>query len=181
MVDPYGAVLFILINLAALHDVRHRRIPNPVTCIIVALWAAYALWNSPADPAASLGVAAAVLAAGFLCWHLGWLGGGDAKLLAALSLWAGPEHALPMLSVVALAGGVLASLMAFARQPAVSLLLACISLHGVGARSAGSSPGERSAGDPVHGWPDRAGRLSVPYGVAIAAGGYWLIHRLFLG
>ena len=35
------------------------------------------------------------------------IGGGDVKLLAALSLWAGPEHFVSFMLVTALAGGAL--------------------------------------------------------------------------
>ena len=34
----------------------------------------------------------AVLAVAFVCFSLGWVGGGDAKLAAATALWFGFDH-----------------------------------------------------------------------------------------
>jgi prepilin peptidase CpaA len=181
MMTSYGAVLFVLVSLAALQDIQKRRIPNTVVVGIAILWAAYAFWSPGAVPLASLAVAGAVLAAGMLCWSLRWLGGGDAKLIAALCLWAGPQHTVPMLAAIALAGGMLASMLALARQPAVTLLLAHVAMLRGGPRVGGSAAGGNSVHGTAAAWPEGAEPLSVPYGVAIAAGGYWLIHRLFLG
>ena len=50
---------------------------------------------------------AAALAAGFACHALGWLGGGDGKLLAVLALWLGPRDLPLALLGIALTGGVL--------------------------------------------------------------------------
>src|SRR3546814_1397676 len=52
-------------------------------------------------------VAAIVLGLGILAFARGWFGGGDVKMLAAVSLWAGPAHLSLLLLVTALAGGLL--------------------------------------------------------------------------
>ena len=65
------------------------------------------------------------------------LGGGDAKLLAALALWVPPAAFAELLLVMALAGGLLAGAMLVTRR-----------------------------------------RVSVPYGIAIAAGGLWVLPAL---
>jgi Flp pilus assembly protein protease CpaA len=181
MLNFYSTTLFFLITLASLLDIQRRQIPNALTVCIVFLWLTYAFWRPDADPLGSLAVAAAVLAAGMLFWRLGWLGGGDAKLIAALSLWAGPEHTLPMVSVVALGGGALAMALIVARQPAVTFLLAYASLHLRGARTGNVSISEKFNDGTADGRAVNADLLAVPYGVAIAAGGCWLIHRLFIG
>jgi prepilin peptidase CpaA len=181
MIDFFGAVLFLLISLAALQDIQCRRIPNTIIVSIAVLWIAYTYWNPASDTLASLGVAAAVLAIGMLCWCLRWIGGGDVKLIAALGLWAGPQHTLPMVATIALAGGMLASILALARKPAVTLLLTHVAMLRGGPQVGGSAAARNSSHAWAAGWPNGADPLSVPYGVAIAAGGYWLIHRLFVG
>ena len=56
----------------------------------------------------AVATAAAVLVVGITVWRCGWLGGGDVKLIAALSLWAGPGHLASLLLATALCGGLLA-------------------------------------------------------------------------
>ena len=49
-----------------------------------------------------------ILLLGFGMFTQGWVGGGDAKLLAAAALWFGFEHLLPFLLWTTMLGGVLA-------------------------------------------------------------------------
>ena len=56
---------------------------------------------------AALGLAAAVFVVGLGLFARELIGGGDVKLLAALSLWAGPEQFVWFMLVTTLAGGVL--------------------------------------------------------------------------
>ena len=56
----------------------------------------------------ALAVAAAVFVFGFVLFARQLIGGGDVKLIAAVSLWAGPEHLALFALVTSLAGGVLA-------------------------------------------------------------------------
>ena len=120
-----------------------------------------------------------MLCVGIAVWKLGWLGGGDVKLIAALSLWAGPSHLAGLLLAIALGGGVLA----------LAITVAAASCH----RGNGDRPGRRGPqAAAVAGWrcrsrtgcsrPARHGgrRATVPYGVAVAVGGAWLLYRLFL-
>ena len=67
--------------------------PHWVPVAIVVLWlvAAFAAPEALAgDPLMGIACGAVVLAMGFCLHALGWLGGGDGKLLAALALWLGP-------------------------------------------------------------------------------------------
>jgi prepilin peptidase CpaA len=50
---------------------------------------------------------AAVLAAGFLGFARGWIGGGDVKLAAASALWLGFDHLFDYLIYASLLGGAL--------------------------------------------------------------------------
>lgn len=149
-----GTALLLPLGVAAWHDLRWRRIPNEATLAVVALWMAHALLGGAPRPGDALTAAAAILALGIVAWRLGWLGGGDVKLTAALGLWAGTEHALPLLLVVALAGGALAAAM--------------LALRG--------RPRPQPAGEA----PAPPSPATLPYGVAIAFGGAWLVHRLLL-
>lgn len=90
-----------------------------------------------------------VLAVGFTLFALRWIGGGDAKLAAATTLWLGFGMTLPYLVYAALAGGVLTlSILALRRLPLTPFLARYRWL------------------ERLH---DRKG--PVPYGVALAAGG----------
>ena len=104
------------------------RIADVVSLAIVAAFGVWALSGlAPATRRSSrLGLAAgcavAVFALGALGFAVGALGGGDVKLLAASSLFAGPALLPDFLMVTALAGGVLglATLMGARVGPAAS-------------------------------------------------------------
>lgn len=135
---------------AAITDATRYIIPNR-------LCAALALAFAPAALAAGLplqtfalcgGVGVAALAVGIGLFALRLMGGGDAKLTAACLLWLGLPALVPFLLWTAIAGGVLAVGLLFARK--LPML----------ATAAG---------------PSWMGRLlqpggDVPYGVAIAVG-----------
>lgn len=148
-----SATLLAVLALLAWHDLRERRLPNGLVGLVAVLWVPLGWSLGLATASASVAVAASVLAAGAAAWRAGWLGAGDAKLLAALSLWAGPALVGPFLLVTALAGGVLAAA-ALAGQ----------------ARSAESGSGAPGA--------TTAALVPLPYGLAVAAGGAWLTCRL---
>jgi prepilin peptidase CpaA len=106
------AVLWVplfLICLAAVFDVRQRTIPDSISVALLA-WAV----GATAAGFAELGWVDLTLGFGlgaslgvFLFW-LGGLGGGDAKLLAALGASLGPLELLVLLFYVAVAGGIMA-------------------------------------------------------------------------
>ena len=111
----HQAVLWLfagLLGWAALRDVRNYLIPNRLVIAICALYPAQVL-ASPAgvDWLPALAVGVATFAVTFILFSRGYMGGGDAKLMAAAALWAGPELALPFVFVTALAGGLLSLLM----------------------------------------------------------------------
>ncbi len=100
--------------LAVATDVATRRIPNFLTAglALAALTLhAFAGWTS-------FGIACAtmigVLLLGFVAFSFGWLGGGDVKLLAAGAAALGFPDAVPFLIYTALAGGILALIVALA-------------------------------------------------------------------
>lgn len=91
---------------AAVHDVIARTAPN---------WAASVLALSGVTLRALHGqlltglcVGAVVFLIAAFCWRRGWMGGGDVKLLAAAAILVPPAQAFTFITVVAVAGGLLA-------------------------------------------------------------------------
>jgi prepilin peptidase CpaA len=90
----------------------------------------------------------AVLTIAFACFALGWIGGGDAKLVAATALWLGFDHLLVYLAYATIFGGAFALLLlSFRSWPLPAALLS-------------------------HEWAQRLHekKSGVPYGVALAIG-----------
>ena len=77
---------------AAYSDLRHMRIPNSFALLAVAIFFLSAPFLLPLDVLlVRIGIAAAALALGFLAFMLRMLGGGDAKMFAALLLFVPTE------------------------------------------------------------------------------------------
>jgi prepilin peptidase CpaA len=142
-----------LMATAAFEDYRKLIIPNGLILGLCILWPAHVV-TAPTLTLAAAGFAAlcatAVFIAGALLFSRGLIGGGDVKLLAAATLWAGPGGTLPLLFLTGLIGGLLCLLLL---TPAGALIAA-----------ARPAVGDAS-GDPAR----SAKRVLVPYGVAIAA------------
>jgi prepilin peptidase CpaA len=147
-------VLPALVLVAAASDLLTMTIPNR---LVLAIAAVFLL----AAPLAGLGLVQIgmhllagllVLAIGIALFAPGWIGGGDAKLAAALALWLGFEPLLSWFVLFALFGGALTLGMLFYRRFPLPL-----QLHRVGFLS--------KLHDPKSG---------VPYGIALAAGTLFL-------
>lgn len=147
-----------LLVFAAASDARRYVIPNWISVGILLLFLPYALLSPvPADWQGGLIVAAAALAVGLGVFALRIMGGGDIKLIVACALWAGPALILPFLVIVCLAGGALA----------LGLLAGRAAL----ARRRGATEAPAAGGAlPLM-------RQKIPYGLAIAAGGIFLLAR----
>jgi prepilin peptidase CpaA len=104
------AVLALMLLTAAATDLRGRVIANPLNLAIALLAPAY-WWASGMsvwpDMALQLALGLAVFAAFAVLFALGWMGGGDVKLLGALALWLPALLTLKMLVLMSLIGGVL--------------------------------------------------------------------------
>ena len=97
-----------LICWAALRDAMAFRIPNWISVGLLLLYPLHVLASDvPIDWQSGLITAALVFAAGFLVFVKGICGGGDVKLLSAASLWAGGTLLFPLLTVMAITGGIL--------------------------------------------------------------------------
>jgi prepilin peptidase CpaA len=110
MMDTIRLLLFpALMAFAASSDLFTMTISNKVSLALAAgfLMLAIAIGMSPADIGLHAAAAAVVLVVAFAFFTQGWVGGGDAKLAAATSLWFGFDHLLQYLVDAALLGGVL--------------------------------------------------------------------------
>lgn len=104
------SVLPLLVVVAALKDVTSMTIPNWLSgALALAFVPAALLTGLPwQEGLMHLGVGAAMLALGAGLFALGWLGGGDAKLLAGCALWLGWPDTLTLVLWTAVGGGVVA-------------------------------------------------------------------------
>lgn len=139
-----------LVVVAAVSDLLTMTIPNRLVLGLIAGFAVAAplagftlddvLWHF-----AAFGI---VLVIGFGLFAPGWIGGGDAKLAAALALWLGMEPLVEWFALFALFGGVLTFGVLFYRKAAIPQFIHRVDwaarLH-----------------DP---------RVGVPYGIALSAG-----------
>jgi prepilin peptidase CpaA len=148
------AFSFAALAWGAVTDIRTYIIPNAVPLIIAIAYVAAA----PAFPlplaAGGLLTGLGVLALGLVLFTRGWMGGGDVKLFAALALWAGPSQISSLLIVTCLGALALAGLM----LSPLRRLLPQASPDAV-ALAGGQS----------------ALRQPMPFGVAIAAGGLYVL------
>jgi prepilin peptidase CpaA len=137
-------------------DLLTMTIPNRISVALCLAFVAAALLAGLSTEAwaSHVSAAALVLAAGIGMFTLGWLGGGDAKLMTAAALWIGLDNLLVYLTMMAILGGALALLiLAYRRLPATAL------------------PG-----------PSWAAKLhksgtGMPYGLAIAGAALWIYPK----
>jgi Flp pilus assembly protein protease CpaA len=158
---PLSAGLIVVLLLSVWFDVSEKRIPNWIT--LGGLAGALA-WRGVIGPEALwMGVlgGALGLSLGLLLYAAGAMGAGDGKLLATVGSFLGLETFLPSLPLIGAFGGVLA-LAVTVRNGTVfatlhrfrELLFYFVSFGRIGDRRTLSTPGA----------------VTVPYGVAVAAG-----------
>lgn len=141
--DLFGILLAVLLLMGAWTDIKTRTISNELNAAIallgVAFWfvAGDAIWP---DIAVRIAVALGLFAVCAVLFMLRMMGGGDVKMIAALALWLPFKALAAMLTVMALAGGVIALFLLIRQR-----------------------------------WRPNADRPELPYGVAIAIGGLWVI------
>ena len=154
------AALISLVIVAVVWDLRTRRIPNALT--VSGFLAALVLRALPGGEALMAGVLGGVigLAISFPLVLLGGLGGGDAKLLAAVGAFLGPADLPVALLVTALVGGAMAFTLAVQRRAlGETLRHARVLVGSVAPRTPAPARNLRTPG-----------ALTIPYGVAIGAG-----------
>ena len=103
----------MLLLLAAWQDWRTMKIADGISLGIVAIFVRVGLTGVAAgtfsllDLALALACAAGMFGLGTLAFAAGAMGGGDVKLAAAVSLFAGPGQILDFVTVTAMVGGLL--------------------------------------------------------------------------
>ncbi|MDE1916111.1 MAG: prepilin peptidase [Sphingomonadales bacterium] len=148
-VMSYGLLggLAIALAFAAATDMRRRQIDNWLNAGIAL--GAPLFWWAQGLSLAQIGWQLAVTLAAFVVlaalFAIRAMGGGDVKLLTALALWIKPLWFVHLLTVMALAGGLLTL--------------------GMGA---------------WHVTRRQKGKLSIPYGIAIALAGLWVLAADYL-
>jgi len=181
LIWPLLAALAALLALAALIDLRERRISNWLTGGVAALYPLYVL----ASPIGigwvwGLAVAGAVFVFGFVLFARQLIGGGDVKLIAAMTLWTGLDHLLLFALVTSFAGGGLAlgSLWYRRWHGVIDAHLAALGWNFAPARMRHAGGAAPEAGDDIASTSIEPVPHTLPYGVAIAAGGLAVVAQL---
>jgi prepilin peptidase CpaA len=100
----------VLVIVAALKDLSSFTIPNWISAALALGFVPSALIvHAPLGAIGlSFGVGVGVLALAAGMFAFGWIGGGDAKLMAAAALWVGLKGLAPFALYTGIAGGALA-------------------------------------------------------------------------
>jgi len=147
---------------AAVMDFFTMTIPNKVSIALVIGFVAVALiggldWHVFLD---HVGAGCLMLVISIFMFARGWFGGGDAKLLAAASLWFGFDLLLDYTLLVTILGGLLASAILTYRELVPPMWIAGL------------------------GWAERLhdNKAGIPYGLALAGAALWLFptSQIFL-
>ena len=151
-------LLSVLLIVAAIWDIRRRRVPNVLSGPILLTGIVVAAIDEGVRGAFSALLASVlVIVLVWFPWLKGRLGGGDVKLMAAAASWVGMSFLVEYLLATALAGGVVS--------------LVCYFLSSASARRDMHTNLSLAVAGVVPEPPLRGenGRVSVPYSVAAAA------------
>lgn len=176
---PQWGVVIGASLVAAIYDLRERRIPNALTVPLLAAGLVWAAWRGGLSGLANGAAACFLLALPFVLMFLFAGGGaGDAKLMAAIGAWLGLEQGIIVLGCVCVAGGVLGIATAIAKRR-LKNVLANIRLS-VYSFIVAVLTGKRLRTATNEARPEQTEKLTIPYGVAIfvgvcAAGGIVLL------
>jgi prepilin peptidase CpaA len=111
------AALLPLMLLTAWYDLRHLRIPNWLAFCVLAVFLVAGLWGLSVEAFLwRLGAGAVVLAAGFALFAAGLIGGGDAKMAAALAPFVAADDVAALLLLYAVVTLVLLLVLRLAMQ-----------------------------------------------------------------
>lgn len=149
----------LLLHVATL-DIATRTIRNEI-CLALAILGIVSQLANPMQLVESLIAAAILFLLLLIVYMRGWMGGGDVKLLTALAVGLSLSGIIQLLTITALAGGVLATVHMMMRNLPYPRLA-----------PAGSSFARRVYA--VERWRHLR-HAPLPYGVAIACGGIWTI------
>lgn len=150
-------VVFVFMGLlvsAAIVDLRRFIIPDTIVVALLALWPVWVALNGLGPIGYTLLGGGVMFALGLILFAFGLMGGGDVKLLTVLALWAEPAGLPALIFYTSLAGGFLSIYWLLPLRRLVA---------------------------PLIGWAEgQRNNKQIPYGVAIAAGGLTIAHRLWV-
>ena len=151
------AVFPLAMIFGALWDLATMTIPNVLTVALAAMFFVLAPFAGLGWEAIALhaGAGFLMLLVGMALFGFGWIGGGDAKFVAAIALWLGLYELPAYLLVASILGGVLTLLLLwFRRWPLPHFLM-------------------------KRGWIARLhdGKAGIPYGVALGAAGLLMFQH----
>jgi len=176
--DAVTLFLSVVLIWVVFSDLLYRRIGNWLVLGLLVPWGAGLAWSLCYGDAAvwskgavsGLLTAALVLLVGLGLFVVRWVGAGDVKLVAVLSLWFG-DQALHFLLITSMTGGLLALVLPFLRVFELWLARAVLRL---------------SQGLALY-WPrllvpvpvvlGNSAPQGIPYGLAIAAGAACILLR----
>jgi prepilin peptidase CpaA len=156
------AAAVVICATGAVSDLRTRRIPNALSIAIAALgFVRLGYTQDLIGDASTLAAAGAAFAITVALFRWGAIGGGDAKMITAMTVLVGYQQITVFLFLMSLCGGALALVM-----------LAAERLHlGFGGRRTLAHTHTHTPLPRDGGLPGERQRATVPYGVAVAAGG----------
>lgn len=118
------AAFVFCVCYAIVSDFTRLRIANWIPATLTVLFLIYAVLRLDVSTFKDhLMLAGIVFVAGFVSFVLGWIGGGDVKLLTALTLWAGPSYGPDLLIMTTLGGGLMAFALLLLRNSAQARML----------------------------------------------------------
>lgn len=155
--------------IAALVDLKEKRIPNALTFPLFVVGLIWATLFSGLSGLAEAAGACVLLALPYIILFLFFGGGaGDAKLMGAIGAWLGLRQGLIVLACVAVAGGVLAVAKAIATKRLKFVLTSVlISFYGFILNLLTHRKVQLAEEQAEI---KQSGELDIPYGVAIFAG-----------
>jgi len=157
---PASALLLVI---AAWRDVVSRTIPDAVGLLLLAIGGLSRMFEGPSALASSMVAAMLLFALLMVAYSRGFIGGGDVKLMTAFAIGLSPLNSYHFVVATALAGGLLG----------IAYLVLSRSTRLPHQASDRSLLRRVMA---VEFWRARR-RGSLPYGVAIAAGGTFVLFH----
>ncbi len=170
-------LVMVLLVVAAISDIRTRKIPNWISLAIFALYLTFmaAQWILKVDPfvvdpVSSLAVGFATFAVFTAFFYFGFLGGGDVKLISAVAFWVGLKGIAPFIVIMALAGGLIAVFYIFKRDvgPEIESV----------DKEVNFEIEEKSKKNHVKVSKNNNKSAKIPYGIAISAGGLFVVNQI---
>lgn len=163
MALPFALLATALLILGAWHDIATRTIPDLVGLLLLVVGVCARLLQSPSAFALSLGSSLLLFALLMIAYSRQLIGGGDVKVMTAFSVGLPPLVAYNFVVATAIAGGLLGALyLLLSRVPRPARGIKRKSLLGRVLTVEACRIGRRGP---------------LPYGVAIAAGGaFVLLH-----